>query len=212
MIQNDKEHSMADRIQEKVAKLHDSRAKAEAELNKIQQKLNDAVGNADRRVRVDRIITSCEEAMTKVFAKNEQLLDLANKSTNPESVKPDLEKWLNDVAVRNDEILTKARDYLEKCLQTDNASETSIVPSTNKTKSSKVSSSLPSKTSSQRQKELLLAEQRREEIEKQNEAALRLTQQKHDLEIKRMQQEQERLKEELALRVAELQKGPQKTG
>ena len=196
---------MADRMQEKVAKLHDSRAKAEAELNKIQQKLNDAVGNAERRVRVDRLITSCEEAMTKAFAKNEQLLDLANKSTNPESVKPDLEKWLNDVAVRNDEILTKARDYLEKCLQTDNASQTSIVLSTNKTKSSKVSSSLRSKTSSQRQKELLLAKQRREEIEKQNEATLRLTQQKQDLEIKRMQQEQERLKEELALRVAEVQ-------
>ena len=74
-----------------------------------------------------------------------------------------------------------------------------------KTKSSKVSSSLRSKASSQRQKELLLAKQRREEIEKQNEAALRLTQQKQDLEIKRMQQEQERLKEELALRVAEVQ-------
>ena len=196
---------MADRMQEKVAKLHDSRAKAEAELIKMQQKLNDAIGNAERRVRVDRLVTSCEEAMTKAFAKNEQLLDLDNKSTNPESVKPDMEKWLNDVAVRNDEILTKARSYLEKCLQTDNASQTSIVPSTNKTKSSKVSSSLRSKTSSQRQKELLLAKQRREEIEKQNEAALRLTQQKQDLEIKRMQQEQERLKEELALRVAEVQ-------
>ena len=143
--------------------------------------------------------------MTKTFAKNEQLLDLANKSTNPESVKPDLEKWLNDVTVRNDEILTKARNYLEKCLQTDNASQTSIVLSTNKTKSSRVSSSLRSKTSSQRQKELLLAKRRREEIEKQNEATLRLTQQKQDLEIKRMQQEQERLKEELALRVAEVQ-------
>ena len=178
---------MADRMQEKVAKLHDSRAKAEAELNKIQQKLNDAVGNAERRVRVDRLITSCEEAMTKAFAKNEQLLDLANKSTNPKSVKPDLEKWLNDVAVRNDEILTKARDYLEKCLQTDNVSQTPIVSSTNKTKSSKV------------------AKQRREEVEKQSGAALRLTQQKQDLEIKRMQQEQERLKEELALRVAEVQ-------
>ena len=90
---------MADRMQAEVAKLHDSRAKAEAELNKIQQKLNDAIGNAERRVRGDRLITSCEEAMTKAFAKkNELLLDLANKSTNPESVNPDLEKWLKDVA------------------------------------------------------------------------------------------------------------------
>ena len=196
---------MADPMKEKVSKLHDSRAKAEAELNKIHQKLNDAIENTERRVRVDRLVTSCEEAMTKAYAKNELLLDLANKSTNPESVKPDLEKWLNDDAVKNDEILKKAREYLDNCRKADNASQTSVTPLTQKTKSSKVSSSLRSKTSSQRQKELLLAKQRREEIEKQNEAALRLTQQKQDLELKRMQQEQERLKEELALRVAEVQ-------
>ena len=149
-------------MQKKVSKQHDSRAKAEAELNKIQQKLNDTIGIAERRVRVDRLVTSSEEAMTKAFAKNEQLLDLANKSSNPESVKPDLEKWLNDVTVENDEILKKAHEYLDKCQQTDNASQTSIVPSTNKTKSSKVLSSLGSKTSSQWQKELLLAKRRRE--------------------------------------------------
>ena len=192
-------------MQEKVSKLHDSRTKAEAELNKIQQKLIDAIENAERRVRVDRLVTSCEEALTKAFAKNEQLLELANKSTNPESVKADLEKWLNEVAVKNDEILKKARDYLDNCPKTDNGSQTSIVPSTQKTKSSKVSSSLRSKTSSQRQKELILAKQKREEIEKQNDAALRLTQQKQELELKRMQREQEHLKEELALRVAEVQ-------
>ena len=60
---------MADTMQKKVSKLHDSRAKSEAELNKIQQKLNDAIGNAERRVRVDRLVISCEEAMTKAFAK-----------------------------------------------------------------------------------------------------------------------------------------------
>ena len=62
---------MADTMREKVSKLHDSRTKAEAELNKIQQKLIDAIENAERRVRVDRLVTSCEEALTKAFAKNE---------------------------------------------------------------------------------------------------------------------------------------------
>ena len=94
---------------------------------------------------------------------------------------------------------------LDKFPKTDNASQTSIVPSTQKTKSSKFSSSLRSKTSCQRQKTLIVAKQRRDEIEKQNEAALRLTQQKQDHELKGMQQEQEHLKEELALRVAEVQ-------
>ena len=40
-----------------------------AALNKVQQKHNDAIGIAERRVRVDRLVTSCEEAKTKAFAK-----------------------------------------------------------------------------------------------------------------------------------------------
>ena len=171
---------------------------AQTELNKNQQKLKDETKNAERRVRVDRLVTLCEEAMTKAVAKNEQLLDLANKSTNPMSVKPDLEMWLNDVAVKNDEMLKKNREYLDNCPKTDNPSQTSLAPSTQKTESSKVSSSLQSKTSSQKQKELLLAKQRREEIEKQNEVAFRRQKQKQDLELKQMQQQQERLEKELA--------------
>ena len=72
--------------------------------------------------------------MTEAFARNEQLLDLANKSTNHESVKPDLEKWLKEVAVKNDELLKKVRDYLDNCSKTDNASQRSIVPSTQRSK------------------------------------------------------------------------------
>ena len=56
-------------MQQKVSKLHDSRAKAEAEINKVQQKLIVAVGKADRRVRVDQLVTWCEEAKTKHLAK-----------------------------------------------------------------------------------------------------------------------------------------------
>ena len=61
---------MSDPIHEKVQKLYDSRAKAEADLNMYQKDVREAVNNADRRVRVERMVTSCEEAMTKAFAKN----------------------------------------------------------------------------------------------------------------------------------------------
>ena len=43
---------MADLMQEKVQKLFESRSKAETELQRIQQKVDDAVENKDRRVRV----------------------------------------------------------------------------------------------------------------------------------------------------------------
>ena len=71
---------MSDPIHEKVQKLYDSCAKAEAFLNRYQKDVTAAVNNADRRVRVERLVTSCEEAMTKAFAKNEQLIELAKKN------------------------------------------------------------------------------------------------------------------------------------
>ena len=76
-------------MQKKVSKQHDSRAKAEAQLNKIQQKLNDAIGNAGRRVRVDRLITSCEEAMTKAYAKKKRTTPRLSQQINQPRVSED---------------------------------------------------------------------------------------------------------------------------
>ena len=92
-------------VHEKVQKLFESRAKAEDDLNKIQKEVTEAVSNAERRVRIERLVTYCEEAMTIAFSKTEQLLELAKKTSDPASVKADLEKWLNDTTVLNDEIL-----------------------------------------------------------------------------------------------------------
>ena len=58
---------MSDPLLEKVQKLYDSRANAEADLNRYQEDVTEAVNNADRRVRVERLATSCEEAMTRSF-------------------------------------------------------------------------------------------------------------------------------------------------
>ena len=76
--------------------------------------------------------------------------------------------------MENDKILRKAREYIDQCPQSEKSSQTSRQSVTVKTKSSKVSSSQISKTSSQRQRDLIIARQRREEIEKQSEATLRL--------------------------------------
>ena len=204
---------MADPMQEKVQKLFESRFKAETELQRIQQKVDDAVENKDRRVRVERLVSSCDEAMTKLFSKHELLFDLATKTEDPSLVKDNLETWLSEVTTQNDTILEKAREYIDECPRVDGASQPSTTaPSKNK-QPSKTSSAKTrqSKTSSQRQRDLLIAKQRREEIEKQNEAALRIAKQQ-ELELERFQQEQEqlrlradRLKKEQALRVEELQ-------
>ena len=199
---------MSDPIHEKVQKLYDSRAKAEADLNRYQNDVTEAVNNADRRVRVERLVTSCEEAMTKAFAKNEQLLELAKKTNDPATATADLEKWLNVTSIQNDEILRRAREYIDRCPKTDNSSQTSVKAATVKTKSSKASSSKVSKTSSQRQRDLLIAKHKREEVERQNEAALRLAKQKQELELEQLQEENRKRLAEAHLVELELQDDP----
>ena len=61
------------------------------------------------------------------------------------------------------------------------------------------------KTSSERQREILIAQHRRQEIDKQNESMLRLAQQRQELDLQLLKQEEERLKKEQALILAELQ-------
>ena len=188
-------------------------------MKKVQNEIIDAVNNSERRVRVERLVTYCDELMTKAFSKNEQLLELTKKTNDPASTSADLEKWLHETTKNNDEILKRAREYIDKQPQSEKLSQNSRKTTTVRTKSSKASSSKLSKTSSQRQRDLIIAQQRREEIEKQNEASLRLAKQKQELELKRQELEiekmreeqerlrkhQERLRKEQELRVLELE-------
>ena len=136
---------MADSMQEKVRKQFESRSKAEDELRRIQQKIDDAVENKDRRVRVERLVSSCDEAMTKLFSKHELLFNLATKTEDPSLVKHDLETWLSEVTTQNDMILKKARENIDQCPSVDRASQ----PSTTATSKNKQ----PSKTSSEKRRD-----------------------------------------------------------
>ena len=139
-------------LQEKVQKLHESRLKAQTEINSWQQKISDSIANADRRVKVERLVKEAEDAMTRAFSKNEQIFAIASKTTNAEALKADLQQWLKEVTEQNDEILRHARDYIDACL------------------------------------EIVLAMQRREELARQSENALRLAKQRHEFARKRLEE------------------------
>ena len=113
---------MADPVQEKVQKCFKSRLKAGTEIRKFQKHIKDAVDNSERRLRVERLVEYCNAAMRKAFAKNEQLLELAKKCNDPTTTTDDLDKWLTDETVENDEILKKERDCIVKCPQPDKSS------------------------------------------------------------------------------------------
>ena len=84
---------MTDSQNEKVQKLHENRLKAQTELNTLQQKkILYSITNGDRRVRVERLVEETEDAMTKAFTRNEQLITLASKTSDSETVQADLEK------------------------------------------------------------------------------------------------------------------------
>ena len=195
---------MTDSQQEKVQKLYDNRLKAQTELNTLQQKILDSITNGDRRVRVERLVKETEDAMTKAFTRNEQLITLASKTSDSETVQADLEKCLREVTEQNDEILRKAREYIDSCTGSDVKSRSSV-GTVNKSASKRSSTSGKTKTSSQRQKDLLLATQRREELERQNANAIRLAKQKQEVALKQLEREKQRLEEEQALQLEELE-------
>ena len=196
---------MTDSQHEKVQKLHENRLKAQTELNTLQQKILDSITNGDRRVRVERLVKETEDAMTKAFNRNEQLITLASKTSDSEAIRADLEKWLSEVTEQNDEVLRKAREYIDSCTESDVKSHSSV-GTVNKSASKRSSTSGKTKTSSQRQKDPLLATQRREELERQNANAIRLAKQKQEVARKQLEREKERLDEEQALQLEELEK------
>ena len=195
---------MSDPVHKKVQKLFESRAKAEADLKKTQRNVTEAVNNAERRVRVERLVNHCEEAFTKAFAKNEQLLELAKKTSDPASVRADLEKWLNDTTIQNDEILRSAREYIDQCPNVERSSQSSAKTS-KKMKSSKASCSKVSKFPVKENANCLLLSIKRVEIERQNKAALRLAKQKQELELEQLQEENRKRLAEAHLVEVELQ-------
>ena len=85
----------------------------------------------------------------------------------------------------------------------DKTSQSPRQTTTVNSKSSKATSSKISKTSNQRQRDLIIAQQRREEIERQNEATLRLAKQKQQLELEQQELELQKLRKDKALRVEE---------
>ena len=98
--------------------------------------------------------------------------------------------------------MKKARDYIDQCSDQDKTSQSSRQTTTVRSKSSKATSSKISK--SQQHCNLIIAQQRREEIERHNEATLRLAKQKQQLELEQLELEL-KMRKEQALRAEELE-------
>ena len=79
--------------------------------------------------------------MTKAFVKHKKLYSFASKTTDPDAWEKELGSWLSDVTVENDEVLEKAREYIDGLSESEKTSQSSV-----KTASKPKSTSKTSKT------------------------------------------------------------------
>ena len=117
--------------------------------------------------------------------KNEELLDLASKAENPDSIYPVLEQWLEEVTKNNDKFLLAARSYIDSAAHRDTVCEGVNPQGQSKRSSRRTASSM----SSQRKHYFLMANLKREEAEKQEQAAMRLAKQKREIAMRKKERE-----------------------
>ena len=105
---------------------------------------------------------------------------MAAKTENPNSIYPILEQRFDDVTKNNEELLKTTRSYIDSVLDQDTVS----VSTKPQGPSNRISGLTTSTMSSQRIRGSLMVNLKREEAEKQEQAALRLAKQKHEIAIR----------------------------
>ena len=174
-------------LQAKVFKLFEVRSKLEGELKVAQQDLEAAILKGDRKVKVENAVKTCNECFAAANAKNNELLLMAKKTNEEEKLTKELEEWLDVTTRLNHVFLEDARKYIESLENVGSVSNGKEQSGAQSKKSSKIASST-SKTSSQRKRDLALAKMRREEVERQSEAALRLQEVKNRLALEEVEE------------------------
>ena len=171
--------------QEKLKKLFNARSNLESELRNIHKYITDAIDHQDRRVKVERLISKLKVVFSKLVQENEELFDLASKAENPESIYPVLEQWLVDVTKNKDKFLLAARSYTDTVADRHTVCEGVSPQGQSRRSSRRTTSSM----SSQHKHDFIMAKLKHEEAEEQEQAAMRLAKQKHEISMRKKELE-----------------------
>ena len=191
---------MSNSLDQKVKKLYAARSKREAELHAIHENILHCINSQSRRVKVERLVTKCNEAFMSVVDKNGDLIAFAGKTEDPSALVPSLESYLEAITTKNDKILTSARNYTNSADDKVSEFQEPRAPILSRLPSIMTSS----KTSSQRKHDYVIAKMKREETEKQNEAAIRLAKQKKQMELDELEENNRKQLAEATLEEFEL--------
>ena len=206
---------MTEQIELKYRRMMNGRTSLENELSVVHSCITESLEGPIRKTKINTLIESCKSILENALAKNDELVILANKTDKRSKLLTELSAWWDRIVKVNDEVTSKARAHMESnqasevCVS--ETSRSKISAKSAKSGSSK-QSSMKSLTPSERRREPLLAKMKREELEKQHKATLRLKQQEaiieeqqHLIEMERKQQEIkfeiERKEQEYRLRI-----------
>ena len=175
-------------MEEKLQKLYANRTKLQKELKICHELIDEAIDRKDRRVKVEKLVNDSTSTFQAAFEKNEDLLKLAAKTENTTDLTGTLEEWSEGLIALNDEYLSKARAYINSIGETEEGgsrhsdSQGTTKRSSKHSKSKATSKSQVSVSSSQRRLQQKIARLKREEVERQNAAELRIAQEKAEQE------------------------------
>ena len=103
---------MSNSLYQEVKKLYAARSKREAELHAIKEDILHCINIQSRPVKVECLVTKCNEAFIIVIDKNEELITFAGKTKDPSALFSSLESYLEAMTTKNAKIVTSARNYI----------------------------------------------------------------------------------------------------
>ena len=226
--------SMEVKFQKKIKKLFEKRSTLENELYKCHEIILEYIESQSRCSKIDTYIEKCRNYIEQAVEINTELIDMAAKSANPDELIPAQDMWLHKLTQSNDKVLQEAITYktsfkavtepdkIDSSSKVSHHSEKSEKPRSHKTDTrSKVShrssrhqqsgsqkssyTAAPSKTLSEKKRDLMILKKQQEELERQAKVSLRLKEQQSRLELEELAEEHRKKLAEIELKGLELE-------
>ena len=192
------------KFQKKIRKLFEKRSNLENELYKCHEIILEYIENQSRCSKIDTYIEKCRNYIEQAVEINNELIDMAAKSANPDELIPAQDMWLHKMTQSNDKVLQEAITYktsfesvtepdkIDSSSEVSDLSEKSEKPQSHKTDNhSKLShrssrhqqsgsqkssryTAAPSKTLCEKERDMMILKKQQEELERQAKLSLRL--------------------------------------
>ena len=177
---------------QKLNKIYLAREELETNLFYYHAKITEYISANDRPAKIETYIKKSSICLQKIVEKNNELKFLSMHSNSAAETINQFEFYLGSTTAKNDNVLGLARNYFQIKPQKDQVA-TARTPTPSESVHSKKPfsqrSKIASMTSSERRRETALAKIRREEVERQAGAMLRLK--KQEIQIQSMKSQLE---------------------